>query len=116
MVGDVKLDLPIEPENRPVEEAAASGGEVVELREYLRIEPRDAIEDARLDVVHLLEVSELENVIGGRALLELFEIRLNFGPIVRLVMISRDGDDSVADEQTVANGGKFRVERRDFAQ
>ena len=36
-VGDIELDLPIEPQDRPVKEAAASGGEVVELREYLRI-------------------------------------------------------------------------------
>ena len=85
--GDIKLDPPIEPQDRPVKEAAASGGEVVELREYRRIEPRDAIEDSRLDVVHLLKVHELENVVGGRALFELLEIRLNFGPVVGFVML-----------------------------
>jgi hypothetical protein len=110
------LDLPIEPQDRPVKEAAAPGREAVKLREYLRVQQRDAIEDARLDVVHLLEVSELEDVIAGRALFELFEIRPNFGPIIGLVMIIRDGDDPVADEQTVANGSKFPFERRDFAQ
>ena len=115
-IGEIKLDLPIEPQDRPVKEAAASGGEVVELREYLRIQPRDAIEDSRLDVVHLLEVHELENVIGCRALFELFEIRLDFGPIIGLIMIGRDGDDAVADEQRVANGAKSRGNCCDLLQ
>jgi hypothetical protein len=40
-IGDVKLDLPIEPQDRPVKEAAAPGREAVKLREYLRVQQRD---------------------------------------------------------------------------
>ena len=82
----------------------------------MRIQPCDAIEDIRLDVVHLLEVHELENVIGGRALFELFEIGLDFGPIIGLIMIGRDSDDAVTDEQRVANGAKSRSNCRDLPQ
>jgi hypothetical protein len=115
-IGGVKLDLPVEPQDRPVEEIAASGREAVELRECLWIEPRDAIEDARLDVIHCVEVTELEDVIAGRALLEFLEVRLKLRPVVGFVAIVRDGDHPVADEERVANGGKLRLERRNFAQ
>ena len=61
-------------------------------------------------MIHLLEVAETENVVGGGGLLELVEVGLNFGAVVRLVLKGHDGDDAVAYQEHVSDRAKLRLE------
>ncbi len=57
-------------------------------------------------MVHLHEFVELEDVILGRALPELLEIGFDFGAVIRLVAMTRDGDGAAGNQQIVANCAK----------
>src|SRR5208337_2924726 len=102
--------------NCRIEEIGVSGDERVKLGERVGIKAGNAVENARLDVVQLCEIFELEIMIGGCPLPELPEVRPDFRTVIGFVAVGRDDNDTVPDQQLVADGGQFRSERRDIFQ
>jgi len=111
-VGDVELNFAVEPADRRIHEVSVSFDKALELHEGVGKEVGDAIEHARLDMVHLWEVAELENVVGGRPLPELLEVGLDLGAVVGFVAIGRDCDEAASDQEIVSDRGESDPERR----
>ena len=68
-IGDVELDLAIPATDHRIQVGLVVAEIFVEASEYVGVQRRDEVENARLDMVHLEEVGELEIVVLDVSLL-----------------------------------------------
>ena len=83
-----------------------------EPREGLGEQPGDAIEDLRLDVVHVGELAEANPVVATSALLELRKCARDLLADVRLAVVGAHGHSRAADVNNIGERGELSLALR----
>ena len=100
----IKLHFPVKGADSLVEITRVPPAIVGQAREYLGIQPRDAIQHSRLDMVHLRPVGKLGVVILDGALLEFAESLLDLGGVVDFRVVFADRNFAALDQERVLHG------------
>ena len=112
--GEVELDLAIEALDDGIEVAATALMVGTQLREDFGMQLRHEVEDARLDVVHIREVAEGDQIVLGDTAFESPEDLPHLGAVVGFAAVAVDPDTPAVNADRVPDFGELLLQLRRF--
>src|ERR1019366_3223986 len=112
--GEVELDLAIEALDDGIEITATTFVVGTQLQEDSGMQLRHEVEDARLDVVHIREVAEGDQIVLGDTAFESPEDLPHLGAVVGFAAVAVDPDTPAFNADRVPHGGELLLQLRCF--